>query len=134
VIDLHGEAAALMKDWRVDFHAETTEHVVPPEMDQQCKPNWAVLDQAAEPDYVNKADRKDFAGCKQMKAKERLTIMVANAADGSKLPLVVIGKPFNPVCFKYEPDKDRKLPGLHARLPYGGSILAFFTSSSTGNK
>ena len=31
-------------------------------------------------------------GCKQMKSKERITVMVCTAADGNRVPLLIIGK------------------------------------------
>lgn len=49
--------------------------------------------------YVNKADQNNFAGTKQMKLKERVTLMVCTAADGSKCPLAMVGKSKLPTCF-----------------------------------
>lgn len=45
-----------------------------------------------------------------MKSKDRLTIMVCTAADGSKAPLSIIGKSKTPECFRYELDNPSKLP------------------------
>ena len=49
--------------------------------------------------YVEKGKKQKFAGAKQMKDKTRVTCMVATTADGSKVPLAVVGKPKNPKCF-----------------------------------
>ena len=42
--------------------------------------------------YVDKDTKHTHAGVKQMKDKTRVTLMVCTAADGSKVPLAVVGK------------------------------------------
>jgi hypothetical protein len=59
---------------------------------------------------MKKPGRNDFAGCKQMKAKKKITLMVIHVAVGSAGPLTMVGTPINPVSFKHEPGKDGKLP------------------------
>ena len=43
--------------------------------------------------YVKKGTERNIRGNKTHKDKERLTLMVACAADGTKVPLCVVGKP-----------------------------------------
>ena len=49
--------------------------------------------------YVHKDNKKKYTGTKKMKDKARITLMVCTAADGSKLPLALVGKPKKPRCF-----------------------------------
>ena len=35
---------------------------------------------------------KKARGCKQMKSKEIITVIIYTAADGSRVPLLIIGK------------------------------------------
>jgi len=50
--------------------------------------------------YLDK-DNKDFRGVKQMKSKERVTLMVSSSAAGAKLPLFMVGTAKQPLCFKH---------------------------------
>ena len=43
--------------------------------------------------YVDKNNKNDYKGTKQMKDKSRMTEMIATAADISRLPVKTIGKP-----------------------------------------
>ena len=54
--------------------------------------------------YVDKAKKKDYAGTKRMKDKERITLMVCTSADGWRVPLALIGKFKKPVCFQLLPN------------------------------
>jgi hypothetical protein len=49
--------------------------------------------------YIDK-DQQDYRGVKQMKSKDRVTLMVASSASGKKVPLFMVGKSKNPECFK----------------------------------
>ena len=49
--------------------------------------------------YADKNAMRTTRGVKQMKSKERITLMVAIAADGSKVPLTIVGKAQQPECF-----------------------------------
>jgi len=49
--------------------------------------------------YVSAA-RKDYRGVKQMKSKDRVTLMVATSAVGGKIPLFMVGKAKAPECFR----------------------------------
>ena len=50
--------------------------------------------------FVSMENAKDFRGCKAMRSKDRVTIMLCTAADGSKVPLSIVGKSKNPHCFR----------------------------------
>ena len=50
--------------------------------------------------FCNKEERKTMRGVKQMKDKDRLTIMVCTSAVGKKCPLAVVGKAARPRCFR----------------------------------
>jgi hypothetical protein len=49
--------------------------------------------------YIDK-EAKDYRGVKQMKSKDRVTLMVATSAIGDKIPLFMVGKAKNPECFR----------------------------------
>jgi methanogenic corrinoid protein MtbC1 len=49
--------------------------------------------------YVSAA-RKDYFRVKQMKSKDRVTLMVATLAVGVKIPLFMVGKAKAPECFQ----------------------------------
>ncbi|MGH7955140.1 MAG: hypothetical protein ACREOZ_04185 [Gloeomargaritales cyanobacterium] len=51
--------------------------------------------------YINKSQKNNFRGVKQMKSKDRVTLMICTSADGEKAPLFMVGKSANPTCFKY---------------------------------
>ena len=50
--------------------------------------------------YVDMTKKYNYAGAKRMKVTTRITRMVCTAADGSKVPLSIVGKPAKPVCFR----------------------------------
>jgi hypothetical protein len=71
---------------------------------------------------------------KQMKSKDRITVMVCTAATGAKMPLTIGGKAKQPAAFKYElptgqgrqshtPVKAKR--GLTERSLFGGSTMCF---------
>ena len=108
-IKLHGEAndmddgerEKIMTDWRRDeFHPVIHNRGIPEcriyNADQtglyhQKLPNYL---------YVEHSKKKEYAGVKQMKDKERITLMVLTAADGTKGPLAMVGKYKKPKCFR----------------------------------
>jgi len=49
--------------------------------------------------YADKDATRSTHGVKQMKSKDRITLMVAIAANGSKVPLSVVGKAKKLECF-----------------------------------
>ncbi|KAI2498429.1 DNA binding protein [Fragilaria crotonensis] len=50
--------------------------------------------------YVKKTQECTQRGVKAMKDKARITIMVCTSASGAKVPLFVVGKSKNPLCFQ----------------------------------
>ena len=72
--------------------------------------------------YVDKA-AKDYRGVKQMKSKDRVTLMVATSATGEKIPLFMVGKAKSPECFRL---CDGKPP-----LPYYHQANAWFDKDVT---
>lgn len=133
-IHLHGEAndlsnedrAEKMAPWRIQFHALLDEENIPPERVYNADQTGLFYNKMPNRIYVTKADRKNFAGVKQMKAKDRLTVMVCTAADGSKVPLSIIGKPKVPECFRYSLDDPSKPP-----LAYKDQANAWFDRDIT---
>ena len=126
-VNLHGEAndipeeerSAEMAKFRAKLDSKIKELGIGPEClynaDQtglfyQKLPNWL---------YVSKDEKSKFAGVTQIKDKTRITVMVCTATNGKKVPLAVIGKPENPVCFSLAPN--RKPP-----LPYRNQKAAWF--------
>ena len=73
--------------------------------------------------YLNSNRRKLVKGVKQMKSKDRVTLMVCTSADGQKQPLAVIGKAMKPHCFAL---CDNKPP-----LPYKSQKNAWFDKNIT---
>ena len=74
--------------------------------------------------YVDKGLKKKPGGSKQMKSKERITLMVCTAASGEKVPLAMVGKAKKPECFKL--CKDHKPP-----MAYTHSSKGWFTRGVT---
>jgi len=68
--------------------------------------------------YADKVRRKTLKGAKQMKSKDRVTLMVAIGADGGKVPLYVVGRSKKPLCFSL---CDNKPP-----IPYTNQANAWF--------
>ena len=49
--------------------------------------------------YVKSQQNKGYKGSKQIKDNNRVMSMVCTAADGNRVPIVLIGKPKSPFCF-----------------------------------
>jgi hypothetical protein len=62
--------------------------------------------------YVSK-DASGYRGVKQMKSKDRVTLMVATSAVGAKIPLFMVGKSKQPECFKLYPGGIHPMAYLH---------------------
>ena len=66
--------------------------------------------------YVQKKNKKNFKGTKQMTDKTRVTLMICTAADGFKVPIALIGKSKKPTCFELiQPGKRTPLPYKHQK-------------------
>jgi hypothetical protein len=117
-ITLHGEAndlpeeerVQLMGAWRTEFHAILDRENIPPERVYNGDQSGLYYNKLPNRIYVTKAERSSYAGVKQMKSKDRVTIMVCIAADGSKIPLSIIGKSKTPECFRHELDNPSEPP------------------------
>ena len=49
---------------------------------------------------LDKKAAKEKHGCKQMKDKSRVALMICAAASGEKAPLAMVGKSLKPHCFR----------------------------------
>ena len=90
----------IMADWCIGFHKPLEEYIIPPlhvyNVDQtglyfQKLPNWM---------YVDKDTKHKQLDVKQMKDKTRVILMVCTVIDGTKVPLVILGKSKDPMCFR----------------------------------
>ena len=73
--------------------------------------------------FVKKENASSVRGCKSMRSKDRVTVMVCTAADGSKVPLCLVGKSQNPHCFRLRPGG--------CPIPYTHQKKAWFTIKVT---
>jgi DDE superfamily endonuclease len=135
-IKLHGEAGEIdvteaekkMDEFRNKLETLMDENKVPLERVYNAD-QWAWYYQKL-PDraIVKNSQKKDVRGTKGMKAKERMTGMVAVSAIGHKIDLAIIGKPKHPHCFDHLPrcseTKRAKTP-----LPYNNNKTAWFNQS-----
>ena len=84
--------------------------------------------------YVQGNNKKRFKGTKQMKDKTRATAMICTAADGTRLPIAIIGKAKKPChhvfdCLTQELDRlshtrNKRMHGLIRVSHFGGSIVS----------
>ena len=103
-INLHGEAdnmideaaAALMNPWLKGFHKQIEDLAVPQDIIHNADQTGSFYTKLPNRIYVDKVERKNYAGNKQMKEKYRITLMVCTSAAGEKLPLAIIGKSKRP--------------------------------------
>ena len=107
-IKLHGEAMeidaehciATINKWKEDeFHPLIEKHNVAPQCIYNADKTGLSYQKLPNCIYVEKARSKDFTGTKQMKDKNRITLIVGTAADGSKIPMLIVGKPKKITCF-----------------------------------
>ena len=108
-IKLHGEAmeildevaTAAIEKWKSEvFHPLIKKHDTPEACIHNADQTGLFHQKLPNRVCVDKSNAKSFAGVKQMKDKTRSTLMVCIAADGSKAPLAMVGKPKQPVCFQ----------------------------------
>jgi DDE superfamily endonuclease len=106
-VTLHGEASdispevrkATMAKWLVLFHAAIEDNDIQPACLYNPDEFGLFYQKLPNRMYVDSRQRKTVAGCKQMKDKSRITVMLCTAADESKVPLAVVGKAKKPSCF-----------------------------------
>ena len=131
-ISLHGEAddmtaeerEVIMADWRITFHELLEKYSIPPSCVYNADQTGLYYQKLPNRVYVDKAAKKTYAGVKQMKDKTRVTLMVCTSADGTKLPLSLVGKSKKPECF-------RMLNGRDPPLPYTNQKNAWFNREVT---
>jgi DDE superfamily endonuclease/Tc5 transposase DNA-binding domain len=132
-VSLHGEADTIplevrlktMEEWKTnEFHQLIEKYNVKPEHIYNADQTGLFYQKLPNRIYIDKANKKDYAGAKQMKDKTRITLMVCTAADGSKVPLSVVGRSKNPVCFRA--CENNKPP-----LPYTDQVNAWFDQNVT---
>jgi hypothetical protein len=108
-ISLHGEADdivpeeryRIVEDWKTTtLHPLIEQHSVPPACIYNADQTGLFYQKLPNRMYVDKGNKKDYAGAKQMKDRTRITLMICTAADGSKVPLMVVGKAKKPTCFR----------------------------------
>ena len=117
-ISLHGEAddmtaeerEAIMRDWRIAFHEVIEKYSIPPSCVYNADQTGLYYQKLPNRVYVDKDAKKTYAGVKQMKDKTRVTLMVCTSADGTKLPLLIVGKAKTPACFRLRGGRDLPLP------------------------
>jgi DDE superfamily endonuclease/Tc5 transposase DNA-binding domain len=91
----------IVEDWKkADFHPLIEKFNVPPERIYNADQTGLFYQKLPNRIYVDKSKKTGYAGAKQMKDKTRITLMVCTAADGSKVPLSIVGKPKKPQCFR----------------------------------
>jgi len=114
-VTLHGEAEDLtseqieekMAKWLPDFHEKLERRNIKPACLYNADQTGLYYQKLPNTMYVDIEAKKEARGCKQMKDKTRITLMICTAANGDKLPIAVVGKSACPKCFK---NKDVPLP------------------------
>ena len=125
-INLHGEAMdmdddereAMMAEWRVKFFALIEEHEVEPNCVYNADQTGLYHRKLPNRMYVNASEKNGYAGVKQMKDKDRLTLMVCTSAAGDKCPLSLVGKAQVPRCFNSCPNKEPPMAYTHQSNGY----------------
>jgi hypothetical protein len=107
--NLHGEAGdmkeseriEIMSAWKTRTHQIIEDEGILPQCLYNADQTGLYYTKLPSKVYIDKEERGTTNGTKQMKSKDRLTLMVATAANGEKLPLAMIGKSAKPTCFKF---------------------------------
>ena len=81
--------------------------------------------------FVSPEKRKKARGTKLMKDKDRITVMVCVAADGSQQPLCVVGTAIEPRCFKSLTDWHKQLTVQGTPCFYTNQSKAWFDTTVT---
>ena len=90
------EAEAAIAQFKLDIKAVQDEHGIPVEHIFNGDQTGLYYRKLPNRTFCNKEERKTVRGVKQMKDKDRLTIMVCTSAVGKKCPLAVVGKAASP--------------------------------------
>ena len=110
---VHGEAnemsreerEAVMHPWRIKFHGIIEDKNIPIECIYNGDQTGLYYQKLPNRVYISKDNKATVAGVKQMKDKTRITAMICTAADGSKVPLAIVGKPKKTMCFRISGDE-----------------------------
>jgi len=105
---LHGEAAEMTNEERAakmnifldELHHKIEQENITPDRLYNADQTGLFFQKLPNRIYCDKEVRRTSRGAKQMKSKERITLMVAVAADGSKFPLSIVGKAKQLQCFR----------------------------------
>ena len=118
----------MMADWRISFHDLLEMYNIPPSCVYNGDQMGLYYQKLPNRMYVDKDAKKTYAGVKQMKDKTRITLMVCTAADGSDVPLSIVGKPKKICALECyvvaslpSPTRTIIVPGLIRILQFGGS-------------
>ena len=128
-VKLHGEGndiapekeAALMGPWLEDFHKLLDDKNIISDCVYNADQTGLYHQNLPNTLYVKKEAKKETRGCKQMKDKTRMTLMVFTVASGKKVPLAVVGKSKAPKCFEV----------ITPPLPYTNQRNAWFDKDIT---
>ena len=128
-VNLHGEGnemtpereAEVMTPWLSNFHEFLSSKGITSECLYNADQSGLYYQKLPNTLYVSKEEKKKIRGTKQMKDKQRITLMICTSASGSKLPICVVGKSEMPKCFKDN----------HVPLPYTNQTNAWFDRNVT---
>ena len=114
-INLHGEAddmtdvevLAVMDTWRKELDELIQEKAFGPACVYNSDLTGMFYENVLNSIFVDKNNKNDYKGTKQMKDKSRVTEMIDIAADGYRLPVAIIGKPKKQLIWR---DEETPLP------------------------
>ena len=130
---LHGEAGELSEsearktidEWKEKEYLPMIEKLgITPETCYNADQTGLFYQKLPNTMYLDKEKLRTVAGAKQMKDKTRVTLMVATAASGDKIPMAMIGVAKEPVCFQL-------CVGRKPPMPYNYQRKAWFTKEIT---
>ena len=131
-VNAHGEANEIsdseynniIAEWKNStLNVEVTKHNVTKDRIYNGDQTGLFFNKLPNRVFVKKENASSVRGCKLMRSKDRVTIMVCTAADGSKVPLCLVGKSQHPHCFRLRPGG--------CPIPYTHQKKAWFTINVT---
>jgi len=129
-VSLHGEgmemdnelADTAMKAFRDGVHELMEKRSIPPERVFNADQTGLFHQKLPNRIYCRQEEKRTIRGVKQMKAKERITLMVCTSAVGEKVPLAIVGKSKRPQCWDLCANK----PPVAYRKPSTSSAMVNF--------
>ena len=85
------EMQIIISAWCKDFHDKIAEMDTPPECVYNANQTDLYYQNLPNLVYIDEANKKNYAGVKQMKDKTRITLMVGTSAGGKKNHLLQLG-------------------------------------------